>query len=466
MSNKMEIVKRQSCLTFNINPLSLVPSDENTEVYRPVDFDDPDIRELAKDVSKNGVLEPLVVTLDNVVLSGHRRRAAAILAGLKTVPCRQEDIYSDDPDFLSRLVSYNSQRVKNHSEQLREIVVNTNPEEAYEQLIEYRRGQAAITAKTIEVGLRGKRKKIGPLKADMVHAILDVLNSLIDYWPLTDRQIHYRLLSDPPVRNLNTRIIYENDKKSYADLCNLLTRLRLIDVIPMSAIDDDTRPMVVWNVHANSQDFMRQEFSDFLKGYRRNLQQTQPIHIEVVGEKLTIQPYIRPVCGKFNIPYTIGRGYNSLPPRHAMIERFKKSGKDKLCIIVLGDQDPEGIDIGESLLKSMREDFGAVSTEAIRAGLNPEQVQRFGLYENKLTEAKNKGGTRYKGYVKRFGKRVFELDALMPQQIQEILTEAIDSVLDKELFNIEIEAEKQDAAYLQAVREQVHNDSLFWLKNG
>ena len=453
MKKQRKESKSLPCLTFDMNPHYLAPSKINSKVYRPVDPDDPAIIELARDITKNGVLVPLVITTDSVILSGHRRRAAAILAGLKTVPCRQENIHSGDDAFLARLVSYNSQRIKNHTEQLREVVVNTNPEEAYEQLIEHRRGQSTITAETIDVGFRGERKGIGPLKDDMRHAVIRVLNSLIGYWPVSVRQIHYRLLDNPPVRNTNKQNIYENDLSSYKDLCNLLTRLRLNDTIPMTVISDETRPVVDWNVYANAQDFMRQEFDDFLKGYRRGLQQTQPIHIEVVGEKLTIQPYIRAVCMKFNIPYTIGRGYNSLPPRHAMVERFKKSGKDKLCMIILGDHDPEGIDIGESLLQSIREDFHVYDAEAVRAGLNFGHVRRFGLIDNKVTKAKI--SSRYKKYVEQYGERVFELDALSPKQIQEILTEAIDGVLDKELFNIELDAEKQDAAYIQAVRERV-----------
>lgn len=60
---------------------------------------------------------------------------------------------------------------------------------------------------------------------------------------------------------------------------------------------------------------------------------------------------------KFCIPYTIGRGYSSLPPRKAMHTRFKKSGKEKLILLILSDHDPEGWDIAETFAKSMRDDF-------------------------------------------------------------------------------------------------------------
>ena len=41
-----------------------------------------------------------------------------------------------------------------------------------------------------------------------------------------------------------------------------------------------------------------------------------------------------------------------------------------------------------------------------------------------------------------------------------ILSETIDSVIDVEAFNTELEAEKLDATYLQAVREQIYENAL------
>ena len=207
------------------------------------------------------------------------------------------------------------------------------------------------------------------------------------------------------------------------------------------------------------------------------LQQSQPLHIEVVAEKLTVQSIVGPVCEKYNIPYTIGRGYSSLPARWEMIQRFRRSGKEKMCVLILGDFDPEGINIGESLLQSLRGDFGVgiINTmegimhllfgdsdecdiEAVRVGLNPEHIERFELHDN-TTEAK-KTSTRYAKFVKQYGKKVYELEALTPTQLRQILTEAIDSVIDVDLFNEELEAEKKDAAYLQAIREKA-NAELF-----
>ena len=54
-----------------------------------------DLTELAESIKKNGVMQNLTVVEDgdgHMAVIGHRRLAAAKLAGLKTVPCQVEDL--------------------------------------------------------------------------------------------------------------------------------------------------------------------------------------------------------------------------------------------------------------------------------------------------------------------------------------------------------------------------------------
>ena len=52
---------------------SLRPSPENASLYREVDASDPEIIKLAASIRRLGLREPLVVTSDNYIVSGHRR---------------------------------------------------------------------------------------------------------------------------------------------------------------------------------------------------------------------------------------------------------------------------------------------------------------------------------------------------------------------------------------------------------
>ncbi|MDZ4783006.1 MAG: ParB N-terminal domain-containing protein [Planctomycetia bacterium] len=248
------------------------PSPENNRVYRPVLPDDPEIQDLSANIKERGVLQPLVISEDGFIISGHRRHVAAQLAGLITVPCVVEPIrHDDDPEaFLQLLVSHNKQRVKTHDERVREELVNIDPDDAYNRLLSHRHKRSKIEMAPMAILGAKTRSEISAAKQPFLAAIKRVLNDLQDFWPLSDRQIHYGLLNDPPLRHARKPgSRYVNDKKSYNDLVDLLTRARLANEIPWNAIDDETRPVEVWSVHQDPSGFIRAETSEFLFGYWR-----------------------------------------------------------------------------------------------------------------------------------------------------------------------------------------------------
>jgi ParB-like nuclease domain len=430
------------------------PSPENDKLYKPIDVNDPDFRAFAEQVRTNGITDPLIVTIDGYICSGHRRYAAASLLGMDAVPCRIADILHDDPRFLAFLKDCNSQRVKTLDEMLREGVVSADPQEAYRLLVEHREKAARIEVDTIAIRGQKHRAEITAAKEPFLLAIEKVLENLRKYWPLSDRQIHYQLLNEPPLTHAKKPgSIYRNDSKSYKSLCELLTRSRLQGRIPSEAIADPTRPVTTWKVFRQPQQFMAKEMDDFLKGFYRDLMQSQPNQIEIIGEKNTIQTIIQPVAMEYRIPVTIGRGYCSLPPREAMANRFKKSGKQKLILLVLSDFDPEGEDIAHSFARSMRDDFDIAEVEAVKVALNAEQVQELNLPPHTKAKA---GSSRRDEFVSKHGENVWELEAVPPVTLVQMLRKGIDCVIDTDRFNAEVDSEAEDAAFLDEVRQRVH----------
>jgi ParB/RepB/Spo0J family partition protein len=120
------------------------PSSENEEIYKPVSPRDPQIQELAQSIKEHGLKEPLVVTVEGYILSGHRRYVACQLAGIKDIPCRVEDISRNDPKFETMLREFNRQRVKSFDEVVREQVISMNPATAYQSLIKHRQETCAV----------------------------------------------------------------------------------------------------------------------------------------------------------------------------------------------------------------------------------------------------------------------------------------------------------------------------------
>lgn len=433
---------------------SITPARQNDILYRPVDLADPEIKALAESIRQHGVMDPIVITQDQIIVSGHRRFAASRLAGLSAVPCREIGLHSSDPAFLQTLREFNRQREKTDAERLREEIVSADPEEGMRVLVEHRQKSAQVSADFIQIDGHKVRAVISRAKLPFLDACIRVINERRDFWPLSDRQIHYALLNDPPLTHASKPDSgYRNHPNCYKQLTDLLTRARLERKIPMSVIADETRPISLWDVHQTPRTFLRGQIDDFLKGYYRDLQQSQPNHVEIVGEKNTVQGVIKPVALEYCLPVTTGRGFCSLPPRYEMAQRFLKSGKENLILLVLSDLDPDGEEICHSFTRSLRDDFGIKSVKAIKVTLTRAQVDHFRLPPG--MEAKT-GSATYAKFVGKYGKAVYELEALPPATLQALLRQAIESVLDLDAFNAQIEAEKGDAQSLDVYRRRVH----------
>lgn len=432
------------------------PCPENDLLYSKIDPDSPDIQRLAGDVRRNGVLQPLHVSTDGVIISGHRRYAAAMEAGLSLVPVIYEDIRYEDniESFINRLAAHNrDQREKTFDEKLREESTRHNPHEAHLTLLEERRKPDEITSIFQIEGIK-TRSRISKAKQQMLDTLLQVLDENI--LPMTVRQIFYQFLSrpNPPLKHASKPdSVFKNDGRDYKNLVDLVARARTEGLVPMQDIADETRGSMNWAAFRSSGDFINTQLQGFLNGYFRNLQQSQPRHIEIIAEKNTIYSTVNEVAQEYCIPTTSVRGYSSIPARYGLVKRFQRSGKDQLVLLIVSDFDPDGEEIAQSFARSLRDEFDIPDILPIKVALTYEHIERFNLVPN--MEAK-KSSSQYKKFLRRYGTdNVFEVEALRPAQLQMLLKEAIDNVMDLELFNREIEQEKQDAASIAAYRETI-----------
>ena len=85
----------------------------------------------------------------------------------------------------------------------------------------------------------------------------------------------------------------------------------------------------------------------------------------------------------------------------------------------------------------------------MKVAITPEQVARHRLPSSMTAK---KTSSRAKGYIAKHGAAVYELEALPPDVLQQVIREAIETVLDMPLFRAELKREKADAAELDAIR--------------
>ena len=444
--------------SVELSVAAILVAPENDLLYDRFGIANRDDADLAISIRDKGIQEPLTLSNDQYLLSGHRRLAAAKYLGLKNVPCRmvEVDFYPlTTTERLEVLRLYNQQREKSPGERIKEKLLDIDPKDAHQEL--KRRRIDALTLK----GATDANVKMGAVKKRAVITTMQFLakaQAVIlenkEYWPLTVRRVHYLLLNDPPLRHdKKPDSVYVNDKASYKALTNLLIRARLSRDVPMASIEDTTRPIQEGGGFSTFEQFVAQETRNFLTGYTRNLMQGQKNHVEIMLEKNALRTVIESVASEYCIPCTTGRGFSSLSPRYDLASRFKQSGKARLVLLMLTDFDPDGDEIAASFARSLRDDFQIQYIHAVKVALTAEDIQAHDLPSDMDAKVSS---PNYQKFLKRYGAtKVVELDAAPVKLLQSKLREAIESVVDVVEFNAQVEQGIQDSAHIEAHRQVV-----------
>ena len=138
---------------------------------------------------------------------------------MKMIPCRvKHDIRREgNPDFMKDLIAYNPQRVKSVGALLREAILrdSTTLEET-QAAIQRIAATHEPTAQPKYIKVPGRKfvKPISLNRRQFLNAVKEVIEKLESYWPLSIRQIHYRLLNNPPLKLTPERSWYRDRKIS------------------------------------------------------------------------------------------------------------------------------------------------------------------------------------------------------------------------------------------------------------
>ena len=229
--------------------------------------------------------------------------------------------------------------------------------------------------------------------------------------------------------------------------------MRIEERIPWDSICDETRPVTTWTCWRNAADFIAEKSEQFLRGYARDLLQSQPQHLEIVAEKLTVKNFIKPVAMKYCMPVVIMRGNSGIDARHQLVKRFRASGKSSLFLFCLGDCDPDGDSIVESTLCSLRDDFHLDDVRGRRVAMSHARPTIYSL--PRMLDAKTTSSNCATFVSKHGRKDCYELEAVAPEVIQEWLDSDIRGVIDVEAYNHEVEQQKREATAIMAKRQAV-----------
>lgn len=253
--------------------------------------------------------------------------------------------------------------------------------------------------------------------------IIKSANDIIDEYlangfRLTVRQLYYQFVS---------RDLIENNMKSYKMIVTVINDARLTGLIDWDVIEDRTRYLRKNSAWDNGADII----DSCISGFQKDRWKNQHNRVEVWIEKDALIGVIDKVCRDNDVPYFACRGYASQSEVYVASKRlihYLNNGQHPV-IIHLGDHDPSGLDMTRD--NNARLDmFVGIPVEVNRIALNENQVN---IYNPPPNPAKTTD-SRYNDYQKKYGVESWELDALDPIIISDLIEEEIKKYRDDDIL--------------------------------
>jgi hypothetical protein len=275
--------------------------------------------------------------------------------------------------------------------------------------------------------------------------LIETVNRIVEEYSeegydLTLRQVYYQCVS---------RDIIPNNEKSYDKLGRIVGEARMSGLIDWNAIVDRTRALRGNGHWGAPSDIMLSAAENFAID-KWSTEYGQTIRPEVWVEKDALVGVVGRVCKELDVNYFSCRGYTSLSEMWTASQRllgYKRQGQTPF-IIHLGDHDPSGIDMSRDITDRL-ETFTRRALEFERIALNTDQIEEYDPPPNptKLSDS------RATGYIARFGYESWELDALNPTVIADLISEAVLAYRNDKAWEQAVKHEEEQVKELEAAAE-------------
>lgn len=254
---------------------------------------------------------------------------------------------------------------------------------------------------------------------------IQVMNDIIEEYQeegytLTVRQLYYQLVA---------RDIIPNTLQEYKRAAGIINDGKMAGLIDWDAIEDRTREFVSRGHWTSGKEILMAS----ARGYHEDLWKGQDYRLFVIVEKEALAGVLERPCHDLDVPLLAARGY----PSGTVLREFARdmlfpafNQQQTPIILHLGDHDPSGIDMTRDL-KERLSLFGEYNdpddVDLYRIALNMDQVEEEQPPENpaKSTDA------RFKSYLREFGASSWELDALSPQYLDNLVRTSIEQFIDQ-----------------------------------
>lgn len=275
-------------------------------------------------------------------------------------------------------------------------------------------------------------------------ARIGVANAIIEEFQakgftLTLRQLYYQHVA---------KGLIANNLAEYSRLGALINDGRLAGLISWDAIEDRTRNLMGLNTYSDPAELLKSVQGQ----YRIDLWEDQPWRPEVWVEKEALADVIGQICNKLRVDFFACRGYVSQSEQYRAGRRlasYVHKGQRPI-VFHLGDHDPSGIDMTRDNEERLSM-FAGTGITVVRLALNMNQVEAYKPPPNpaKVTDS------RFEGYRRKFGDESWELDALNPEVIQDLILSNVMRVRDGKLWNAALAREVADKQALSDMIDEM-----------
>ena len=254
----------------------------------------------------------------------------------------------------------------------------------------------------------------------------------------------------------------KNTDKNYKALGGLVSDARLSGDLDIALIEDRGRETTSVRTYSSPADVI----DSVAWSYRLDPWTTQINHVEVMVEKDALSGILEPVCRDERVCFSANKGYISTSFGYQIGERLRwehqggpgRPGKD-IHIIYLGDHDPSGIQMTEDVLGRLTMFAKGIPISVHRIALNMDQVNHYQPPENPAKVS----DSRYAAYVEKFQtESSWELDALSPEVLSDLVRRKVRSLRDNELWEQVMAEEKRHKRLLENMAERFREKFRGW----
>ena len=169
--------------------------------------------------------------------------------------------------------------------------------------------------------------------------------------------------------------------------------------------------------------------------YWIDMWENQGIRPEVWVEKDAQVGNMQGTCQELDVPLFSCRGYTSQSAMWRAAQRLLHHQKEgfRTVIIHFGDHDPSGIDMSRDIFDRLETFMGGVEFERLALNLDQVRAQSLPPDPAKVTDS------RAKKYIEDYGDESWEMDALEPQFINDLIRAKVEGLRNQETWDKDME---------------------------